>query len=244
MSDGNTEWGPMSRIMPVRSKTLADEAFAKIRDEIVSGALSPGEKLQPDVLRERYAIGVSPVREALSRLAADGLTIAQGQRGFFVAPISVGELDDITDLRVDLSVRALSRSIRFREDTWESDLVGATDQLEKLTRPGERGPEFADEWERRNREFHHALGAGCQSPWLIHFCEVLYDQSERYRRQYVIHAQPRAELHEDHRIIMEAALSGDADVACAVLARHIRLGAASVRERILNAAKPPARGLR
>jgi GntR family transcriptional regulator, carbon starvation induced regulator len=229
-------WGPTSRLDQLRPKTLADEAFHKIRDDIVRGSLAPGEKLQPDLLRERYAIGVSPVREALSRLAADGLTVAQGQRGFFVAPISIGELNDITDLRIDLSVKALERSILLADEAWESHLVGASYQLDKLIQPMEVDPgAFYDEWERRNRAFHGALGAGCQSPWLIHLCELLYDQSERYRRQLDKHVQPRREIHDEHHVMMSAALRRDAPAACSVLAHHIRSGADAVRDRMQRA---------
>jgi DNA-binding GntR family transcriptional regulator len=229
-------WGPTSRLEQLRPKTLADEAFNKIRDDIIRGLLVPGEKLQPDLLRERYAIGVSPVREALSRLAADGLTVAEGQRGFFVAPISIGELNDITDLRIDLSVKALERSIEFGNDVWESGLVGASYQLDKLIKPMEQNPAAVyDGWERRNRAFHGALGAGCQSPWLLHLCELLYDQSERYRRQLDNHVQPRSEIHDEHHVMMSAALRRDAATACSLLAHHIRSGADAVRERMERA---------
>ena len=232
-------WGPTSRLDRDRPKTLADEAFRKIRDDIVRGSLAPGEKLQPDLLRARYAIGVNPVREALSRLAADGLTVAEGQRGFFVAPISIGELDDITDLRIDLSVKALTLAIQFGNDEWESQLVGASYQLDKLIHPMEENPAaFYDEWERRNRAFHGALGAGCRSPWLIHLCELLYDQSERYRRQFENHVQPRPEIHDEHRVMMSAALRRDATTACALLAHHIRCGGDAVRELMQRASRP------
>lgn len=228
-------WGPTSRLDQSKPKTLADEAFQKIRDDIVRGFLAPGEKLQPDVLRERYAIGVSPVREALSRLSADGLTVAEGQRGFFVAPISLGELNDITDLRADLSVKALDRAIRFGDDEWESQLVGASYQLDKLVQPMGKNPAaFYEDWERRNRAFHGALGAGCQSPWLIHLCEVLYDQSERYRRQFEV-VQPSPAIHDDHHLIMNAALARDSPTACGMLSVHIRRGAEAVRARIERA---------
>ncbi|MCW5774757.1 MAG: GntR family transcriptional regulator, partial [Rhodospirillaceae bacterium] len=106
------DWG--ARSYSVRSgapKTLADDAFLRLRDDIVKGTLKPGEKLKPDILSVRHGIGLSPIREALSRLASDGLAVAEGQRGFFVAPISLGELADVADLREHFSVMALERSI-------------------------------------------------------------------------------------------------------------------------------------
>src|SRR6185437_16103359 len=108
--------GPAPRRQIDAPKTLADEAYQRIHDDIISGQFAPNEKLQPDVLRERYNIGLSPVREALSRVALEGLAVAEGQRGFFVAPATRGELDDIADLRINMSVMALERSIRFGDD--------------------------------------------------------------------------------------------------------------------------------
>ena len=98
MSPDDLSWGPMSHaIRNGAPKTLADEAFQRIREDIVKSRLKPGDKLQPDHLRALYDIGLSPVREALSRLASDGLAVAEGQRGFFVAPVSIGELLDVAE---------------------------------------------------------------------------------------------------------------------------------------------------
>ena len=65
-------WGPAATVdgMP---KTLADEALSRIREDIISGQWTPAARLQPDILKDRYDIGLSPIREALSRLAAAGL---------------------------------------------------------------------------------------------------------------------------------------------------------------------------
>jgi DNA-binding GntR family transcriptional regulator len=231
MKASELSWGPMSyAVRDGAPKTLADAAFQRIREDIVRSRLKPGEKLQPDQLRDLYGIGLSPVREALSRLASDGLAVAQGQRGFFVAPVSVGELMDVADLRTQFSLRALERSIRDGDETWEAGIVAAYYQLNKLVKRMKATPaSYADEWERRNRAFHAALEAACGSPWLLHFCEILYHQSERYRRRFVTYRDIEPRIYEEHRVIMEAALARKAKLACKVLEEHIRLGAESVR---------------
>jgi DNA-binding GntR family transcriptional regulator len=212
-------------------KTLADQAFQRIREDIVCSRLKPGEKLQPDQLRDLYDIGLSPVREALSRLASDGLAVAEGQRGFFVAPVSIGELMDVAELRTQFSVKALDRSIRCGDETWEAGIVAAYYQLNKLVKHMKTAPAaYADEWEKRNRAFHAALEAACRSPWLMHFCEILYHQSERYRRRFVAYREIEPRIYEEHLQIMEAALARRTRVACKVLEDHIRLGAESVRD--------------
>ena len=214
-------WGPATRLpQPDSPKTLADEAYQRIHDDIISGQFAPNDKLQPDALRQRYNIGLSPLREALSRVALEGLAVAEGQRGFFVAPATRGELHDIADLRTSLSMMALERSIRFGGDEWENSVVTTYYQLHKLETQTKRDPDsYRDEWERRNRDFHQALESGCGSPWLLHFCDILYDQHERYRRRFVVYTDIDAAIAEEHRQIMELALARDLR-ACEVLKAH------------------------
>jgi len=240
MRAGREEWGPKSHaVRNGAPKTLADGAFQRIREDIIKGALRPGEKLKPDRLSVRYGIGLSPLREALSRLASDGLAVAEGQRGFFVAPVSKGELEDVADLRVTFSTMALERSIAAGDEAWEAGIVAAYYQLNKLVKHMKAAPAtYADEWERRNRAFHAALEGACNSPWLLHMCELLYDQSERYRRNFVAYPKIEPRIYEEHRLIMEAALARDAKTACRILAAHIRRGAGATR-RLMEAKSAP-----
>lgn len=237
-------WGPKSHaVRNGAPKTLADGAFQRIREDIIKGALRPGEKLKPDRLSARYGIGLSPLREALSRLASDGLAVAEGQRGFFVAPVSVGELEDVADLRVKFSTMALERSIAAGDEAWEAGIVAAYYQLNKLVKQMKAAPAaYADEWERRNRAFHAALEGACNSPWLLHMCELLYDQSERYRRNFVAYPKIEPRIYEEHRLIMEAVLARDTKAACRTLAEHIRRGAEATRR--LMEAKLAGKGAR
>ncbi len=220
MSTSKLLWGPAPRRQIDAPKTLADEAYQRIHDDIIRGDFAPNEKLQPDALRERYDIGLSPVREALSRVALEGLAVAEGQRGFFVAPATREELRDIADLRINFSVLSLERSIRNGGDEWENAVVTAYYQLNKLENQAPRDKAtFRDEWERRNRAFHEALESGCGSPWLLHFCDILYDQLERYRRRFVVYTDIEPTIGDEHKQIMELALARDT-AACKVLKQH------------------------
>ena len=216
----NLLWGPAPRRQIDAPKTLADEAYQRIHDDIIRGEFAPNDKLQPDALRERYNIGLSPVREALSRVALEGLAVAEGQRGFFVAPATREELLDIADLRINFSVLSLERSIRHGGDEWENAVVTTYYQLNKLENQTHRDSQtFHDEWERRNREFHQALESGCGSPWLLHFCDIIYDQLERYRRRFVVYTDIDPTIAEEHKLIKELALARDLE-ACKVLKQH------------------------
>jgi DNA-binding GntR family transcriptional regulator len=240
MNKSSIPWGPAPRRQIDAPKTLADEAYQRIHDDIIRGVFAPNEKLQPDALRERYDIGLSPVREALSRVALEGLAVTEGQRGFFVAPATRQELLDIADLRINFSVMSLERSIRLGDDAWENRVVTTYYQLSKLENLTKREPRtFHDEWERRNRDFHQALESGCGSPWLLHFCDILYDQLERYRRRFVVYTDIHPTIAEEHRQIMELALARDT-AACKVLKQHFEHAAQVIGSMMAEATKAAA----
>ena len=222
-----TDWGPSAWLMREDGpRTFADEALIKLRHEIITGHFVAGEKLRPDLLEQQYGIGRNPIREALSRLAVEGLVRAEGQRGFQVAPISREELLDIADLRQQLSTMALARSIQLGGENWEAEVVVAYHRMSRMKKSLIGDPaDYADEWEKRNSAFHAALEGACGSPWLRHFCAILYVQSERYRRSVVRYPELRPAIHAEHKAIMEACMARDEARACRLLADHIMAGA-------------------
>jgi DNA-binding GntR family transcriptional regulator len=198
-------------------------AYWRLRQEIIRGHLAPAAKLRIDVLRQAYGFGASALREALSRLVADGLVECEAQRGYWVAPVSREELNDITMARQAIEVEALRQSIRHGPLEWESALVATCHGLERLeTSMTESTPETIARWEAANRQFHMALIAGCPSRWLLRFTASLYDQWQRYRHRTVLRrAIPRRGLSSEHKELIKLTLARDADAACAALAQHI-----------------------
>lgn len=213
----------------MESKTLTDQAYQRLREDIVHSKFEPGEKLGIEFLKRTYDVGATPLREALYRLSADGFVQVQGQRGFRVADMSPGELADITDLRVVLEAMALTQSIKNSDDDWESRVVAAFHHLTKAE--NHTDPEI-QEWEVRNREFHLALVSCCHSPWLMRFHEILYDQHKRYRNLARIDRSTRRNVHDEHIAICEAALAKDTKALCNANEEHIRT-TAEITSRLL-----------
>src|SRR5580700_1004200 len=94
-----------------RPRTLVEGAYLQVRRDIIEGRLAPGEKLRVEHLKDRYGIGAGTMREAFALLLSDVLVVAEGQRGFHVAPISLQDLEDLTNTRVLLETNALRQSI-------------------------------------------------------------------------------------------------------------------------------------
>jgi DNA-binding GntR family transcriptional regulator len=236
------DWGPSAWLMRADGpRTYADEALIKLRHEIITGHFAAGQKLRPEVLEQQYGIGRNPIREALSRLAVEGLVRGEGQRGFQVAPISRDELIDIADLRQHFSTMALARSIQNGDEAWEAEVVAAYHRMSRMEKNLVGDPaSYADEWEQRNSAFHQALESACGSPWLRHFCAILYEQSERYRRSVVRYPELRPAIHTEHKAIMEAAIARNGAEACGLLSAHIMAGARATLATLDSRADPAA----
>ncbi len=101
------------------AKTLATYAVSALRRGILDGALAPGSRLRIEDLRSRFGMGASPLREALSQLAAEGLVQRLDQRGFRVAPAAASELNDLIETRCLIEGAALRASIEAGDDAWE-----------------------------------------------------------------------------------------------------------------------------
>jgi GntR family transcriptional regulator, carbon starvation induced regulator len=215
-------------------------AYRRLRDDIISGALVPSEKLRIEHLRQRYGMGASALREALSRLVSDGLVECEAQRGYWVSPVSRAELDDITATRKVIEVEALRQSIELGTLEWEGRVVAARHSLERVeTSMVEATREVIMGWEQANRAFHMALISGCPSRWLLRFTELLYDQSQRYRHRTVLRRPiPRRGLSGEHVAIVEATLARDAKRACALLSQHIENTARAVDTAIFGVDVP------
>jgi DNA-binding GntR family transcriptional regulator len=203
--------------------TLATAVYEAIRVDIIEGRYEPDEKLQFDSLRERYSIGISPIREALSRLHSDGWVVREEQRGYRVAAVSRDDLLQLVRTRILLEGAAISESLAHQDTAVEEALVLAFHRLSKEPRylPGE-GLQRNPAWMQRHRQFHLALVAGCKLKWLMQYCEQLFDVAERYRL-LAADSHPERKEKDEHRAMLEAFLAGDAALVTDLLARHYQV---------------------
>lgn len=223
----------------LREPTLVDQAFARLRQDVLSGTYAGGVKLKVDELQNAYGFSSSPLREALSRLAQEGLIRADERRGFRVAPLSAEDMADITRMRLMLDVPALRDSIQHGDDQWESEVVAAFHRLELVESRLPDGPVILDDqWSELHRAFHLSLLAACPSERQRRWGESLFDQAERYRRFSGRFRKVAKRKTNEHRRIMDAALRRDVDTACALLEEHMRSTQRNV-ENILKDLPPP-----
>ncbi len=214
--------------------TLASRVYEELRRDVIEARYAPGQKLLLKDLCSRYFAGLSPVREALNRLAGDGLVEQSDQRGFTVAAIDLGQLEELSRTRIWLYSKALRESVEHGDSAWEESLLVAFHRLSKLPRylPVEtvRSPNPA--WEAAHRTFHLQMISACRSRYLIGYCAQLFDAANRYRHLSRVSALYRQQRSDEHREILDLVLARDADAACALLQRHFDRTASLVRERL------------
>ena len=201
------------------NRTLTSDLFQRLRTDILHCRLPPNSRLLFRDLRASYASGMSPLREALMRLASDGLVTLEDHKGFRVAPVSREEMIDISATRCELEGLALKLSIEKGDDRWEANILARFHELSK--RPTYVGDGALDyEWERRHDAFHQALYGASGLVWLANFCQVLAERAFRYRH-LLLEAVDRTRDHRhEHEAIQQAALNRDADTAVGLLRGH------------------------
>jgi GntR family transcriptional regulator, carbon starvation induced regulator len=192
------------------SVPLTQIAWQRLRDDIICGKLRPKTRLRIGKLRETYGIGASPLREALSRLLPDGFVVSLDRRGFMVAPVSLREFRELTDLRKLLEKEAAKLALTNGDDEWEGRVVAALHRISKLqTRSAGKMSQTMKEWETLNEGFQEALFSGSSSVWLLNFRRTVYFYGKRYLRVCLPAAAIR-DLQSDHRAMTDAAIARDA----------------------------------
>jgi DNA-binding GntR family transcriptional regulator len=201
-----------------KAKSLTTKIYRELRKDVLYCRLKPGEKVRIGMLQDRFGSSLSAVREALSRLSAEGLLVGHDQRGFTVAGVSLADLDDLFRTRGQIESIALRQAIELGDVAWEASISSA---YGKMLRCHGSGDEYwlDQNWVSAHVEFHHTIIEGSRSPALIAMCDQLAERTERYRYLSTVvpsHRDGRAE----HAAIFVALLGRHADQACEILKAH------------------------
>ncbi|HSF90610.1 MAG TPA: FCD domain-containing protein [Paracoccaceae bacterium] len=203
--------------------TIGETTYNALRRDIIHCHLQPGEKLKLDDLKTRYNASVSTLREVLNRLTAEHFVATSGQRGFFVAPMSDTDMQEVGDLRILLEGHALQLSFAAGDTEWEGRVVAAHHKLHRMEERMESEDYSVKEvWKQYDWEFHQSLIMACGSNALLQVHGVIFDRYLRYQMRALTY---RGEIAaREHRQLLECALSRDAESAQVVLRKHIEAG--------------------
>lgn len=218
------------------TETIGEVVFRQVRADIIAGTLAPGSKIKLEQAKARYSISVSSLREILSRLTAENLVRAEGQKGFEVSPASEQELLELADLRIVLEVHAMERAFAAGDLEWEGRVVAAYHRLAAAERSLLSGDASRTiDWVRCDWQFHHSIVSACNSETLMSNLSSVFD---RFLRYHLLAKSFRGQaVCDDHRSLFQAALARDLDASKQVIRQHVMSGV----DHILTAFKPKRR---
>ncbi|MBX7430553.1 GntR family transcriptional regulator [Mycobacterium sp. Y57] len=198
---------------------LAEDVARFVRGRIFDGTYSAGTYVRLDQLAVELGVSVTPVREALFELKAEGLLDQQPRRGFVVRPVTLRDVTDVSDVQAYIGGELTARAAAAISDAQLRELERIQAELEQAygTGDGERAA-------RLNHEFHRAINVAADSPKLAQ----LMSQITRYAPESVfptIDGWP-GESNAHHRRILDALQRRDRDAARTAMSEHLAAGAA------------------
>jgi DNA-binding GntR family transcriptional regulator len=206
------------------SRTRTEAVHERLRADILAGRLPPGSRLGFADLQRRYSASVGVLREALVRLAGQGLVTSEPHIGFTVTPLSRESLIDLTDARVVLESIVFALAIEHGDTAWEARVLASHHVLARTPLRDRHDPgTVSEEWAAAHLAFHRALLDGCPNRRLRELADALRVSAELYRAwSQTIGAEPDRNIAGEHAALLAAALDRDATAGGTRLAAHIR----------------------
>ena len=200
----------------IEHTSVTDRAYLILKADLISCRLQPGERLTISQLQGQHALSQAAVREALSRLTAEGLVEIERNRGFRAAPVSMSGFRDLTTALLTVEIPCLRSSIEHGDTEWELNLVATYHRALHTLELVDSGKEDVEAYARMRLAFYQALLGACSNQWLLWSWQLLYAQNMRYRHMYASLAHYELALNPDHASILQAVLARDSERAVAL----------------------------
>jgi DNA-binding GntR family transcriptional regulator len=201
----------------VLEHTTAKVVAGLLRDEILSGTLSPGMRLRQNDTAHRFGVSSTPVREAFAQLEAEGLIRIDPHRGAVVFRPTVSDLVEFYEIREALESLAVRQAIPHLDDRRLEELQSLIVTMRKT--------EDAAAWRKLNDEFHLKIYERADRPRLSSMIESLRDASTPYIHINVAGHAHGGRADEVHQRILDACVAGDPDAAEAAIREHLQSAA-------------------
>lgn len=211
----------------------SDRAYAILLDEIQSGVLAPGAVLGEVEQAARLGVSRTPLREAVARLAAQGLVEQQSPRVTVVSGIDADDIRDLFELRRALEESA-ARLAAERGDT--AEFATLAEEFARVDLDGDAG---RDDYYALIARFDRALDAAVDNDYLTSALGTTRTHLVRVRRMARDNPARLAESVAEHRVIASALAARDGDLAAHATHVHLHNALASILESLANAEPEP-----
>lgn len=204
----------------MRVDPLTSNTFHKLRDaienDIVTGSLTPGERLDEVQLAGRFGVSRTPIREALMQLGAIGLVEIRPRRGAVVVDPGPNRIYEMFEVMAELEGMAGSLAARRHTGEDRANLLSAHAKCEHSVTLGDTDAYYYD-----NEIFHQAIYKASHSGFLFDQCTALHRRLRPYRRLQLRVLNRMKASFAEHSAIVEAITGGDAEKVRGLLRSHI-----------------------
>jgi DNA-binding GntR family transcriptional regulator len=193
--------------------TTVELVTAALRQRILSGELPPGEVVRQEALADDLGVSRVPIREAIMRLAAEGLLTNIPHKGAYVAELSIDEVRETFEIRLRLEPWLFAEAIARISD---AEIARA----ERLVKEMDKAESAV--WGQLNWRFHETLYLPAHREITVQVLRVLHDRSDRYFRFQAVQVPIRDQSHDEHMALVDACRKRDAALGARLLEQHVR----------------------
>ena len=217
------------------AQTLAEKVFSELATAIVRGELAPGEKLSEQALVTRYGGSRAPIREAIQKLEARNLVVRVPHAGARVVSLSLEELRDIYEVRLELESMACRLAAERMSD---ADISALEKLLDEHARSIEADQGLSYYQKSGNLDFHYRIIEGSKNSRLHQMlCGDLYHIIRMYRYRTSTSSERPLQALKEHQRIVEAIKSRDPQLAELLMRRHIQVSLTNLETRLAHEAR-------
>lgn len=214
-------------------RSTTDDVFVRLREQILTGALSPGSRHSVYRLSDELGVSRTPVREAVLRLADLGLVSIERNRGITIRGIHAEDVRDVFELRLMLEVPAAAGAARHSDDVLVNRLTSALEAMRAAARAGDEAT-----FTSHDRALHAALGEALGNPRLSREVDRLRDSIQVRGVSTMERTRTMADVAEEHAPIVAAVAAGDPAAAATAMREHLEHTAALLLDQAGSTERP------
>lgn len=205
---------------------VSERIYQALRQEIMRCEIVPGTTLDAASIAHHYEVSKTPVRDAMQKLAADGLVTVLPRSGYRVAPITFQAVHDILDLRAAIGPHAARQAARYAT---AADIALLRQIVLEYAAPLDIGT-----MQQVARRFHIAIARCSRNRRVVTLSETLFDELERLLRFAIDFTVKTGEHSDEHTALVDAIEAGDGERAAAIETAHIKNSREFLIERLMT----------
>jgi DNA-binding GntR family transcriptional regulator len=197
-------------------RCLSADIASVLENEILSGVMAPGTRIDEQTLASRFGVSRTPVRDALRQLEASGLIDLRPRQGAFVAELTLGKLLELFEIMSSLEGLCARLAARRASAEEVAAIQHIQDDLVRLVEVGD-----ADAYYTRNRDFHERIYAASANGTLEEMTRSIRNRVGPYRRHQLRRLGRLKASAAEHQAVLDAIAAGDPERAEFLMRDHI-----------------------